>query len=195
MALAHPSDPRRPAPPSLARRHANRAPQTASGGLRQATQLRARRNASQTLAASGKNRFRYDRPRRAALLRQSNTVAEVVVTAQRKYAQEEVEPFPRLTVPPDWEGPPQLPDIPFPSHPTKSPGPGWIWRGAGPPGTRGNWINPKTGERLNPDLDHPPGVDPHYDYTRPGQPDIRWFPNGSWGFKSFSACLTAGYCA
>ena len=82
MALAHPSDERRPAPQSLPRRDAIRAPETASGGLRHATQLRARRNALQSLTASGKTRRRYDRPRRAALLPQSNTVQEVVVHAR-----------------------------------------------------------------------------------------------------------------
>ena len=82
MALAHPSDKRRSAPPSLARRHAVRAPQTASGGLRRPTQPRARRSALQSLAASGKTRLRYDRARRGALLPQSTPGIKSSVNCQ-----------------------------------------------------------------------------------------------------------------
>ena len=82
MALAHPSDERRSAPPSLARRHALRAPQTASGGPRRRTPPHARRTVPQTLTTSGKTRLRYDRARRRAQKPQSTTVQEVVVHAR-----------------------------------------------------------------------------------------------------------------
>ena len=52
------------------------------------------------------------------------------------------------------------PTVPFPSDPQSPPGEGWEFRG--PPG-KGNWYNPKTRGSLHPDLDHPPGVDPHWD--------------------------------
>ena len=83
MALAHPSDERRSAPPSLARRHALRAPQTASGGPRRRTPPHARRTVPQTLTTSGKTRLRYDRARRRAQKPQSTTVATVTVTGKR----------------------------------------------------------------------------------------------------------------
>lgn len=66
----------------------------------------------------------------------------------------------------------------FPQDPTVSPGPGWEWRGTGDPGTKGNWINKNTGEKLNPDLDHKPPVGPHWDYTDPEQNEFRWYPDG-----------------
>lgn len=48
--------------------------------------------------------------------------------------------------------------------PTKAPD-GFEWRGEGQPGSaRGNWYNPKTGEILHPDLNHPIGIDPHWDF-------------------------------
>ena len=52
--------------------------------------------------------------------------------------------------------------------PTQPPGPGWKWMGNGPVGSReGNWHNPGTNQSLHPDLDHPVGKDPHYDYYGP----------------------------
>ncbi|WP_460058705.1 hypothetical protein, partial [Pseudolactococcus yaeyamensis] len=65
-----------------------------------------------------------------------------------------------------------------PEHP---PGKDYEWRGSGAPGTsQGNWYNPKTGESLHPDLDHPDPIGPHWDY-KPGrgEPDSRIFPDGS----------------
>jgi hypothetical protein len=55
--------------------------------------------------------------------------------------------------------------------PTKSPGEKWEWRGkqGSQPGDKeGSWHNPETGESLYPDLDHPDGIMPHWDYT-PGK--------------------------
>ena len=55
--------------------------------------------------------------------------------------------------------------------PTQSPGEGWEWRGksGSQPGDKeGSWHNPETGESLHPDLDHPEGIKPHWDY-KPGR--------------------------
>ncbi len=67
------------------------------------------------------------------------------------------------------------PSIPYPADPNVSPGPGWVQ--AGP---RGNWWNPATGESVHPDLNHPPGIDPHYDYhlRGPHGGSWRWYPDG-----------------
>jgi len=67
----------------------------------------------------------------------------------------------------------------FPTDPTIPPGAGWEWKGNGTPGTQGNWVNQETGEKLNPDMDHPPPIGPHYDYTDPEGNQYRWFPDGT----------------
>ena len=78
------------------------------------------------------------------------------------------------------EGSPVTPPFEtFPEDPTISPGDGWIWKGNGPPGTQGNWINPETGEKLNPDLDHDLPHGPHWDYTDPEGNEYRWKPDGT----------------
>ncbi|MBN2736069.1 MAG: hypothetical protein JXR70_03750 [Spirochaetales bacterium] len=65
--------------------------------------------------------------------------------------------------------------------PTKSPGEGWEWRGRpnSQPGDQfGSWHNPDTGESLHPDLDHPEGIKPHWDYTPgKGKPKVRIDPD------------------
>ena len=66
------------------------------------------------------------------------------------------------------------------SNPANSPGPGWQWRGNGPPGSPyGAWYNPVTRESLHPDLLHPPPIGPHYDWIAPGGARFRLFPDGS----------------
>lgn len=69
--------------------------------------------------------------------------------------------------------------------PSKSPGEGFEWRGRDAPGgTRGNWYNPETGETLHPDLNHPPPIDPHWDYTEPSTREgYRLFIDGTWELK------------
>lgn len=87
-------------------------------------------------------------------------------------------PFASFARPPITVRPP-LPD--FPVDPALPPGPGWVWRGrpgCPPGGPEGNWFNPATRESLRPDMDHPPPVDPHYDYRGPDGTWYRWFPNG-----------------
>jgi RHS repeat-associated protein len=76
--------------------------------------------------------------------------------------------------------------------PAKSPGPDWEWRG---PKDKGSWYNPKTGESLHPDLDHPDPIGPHYDYRAPGGDFYRWYRNGDMVLKSSQSFLqiTAPY--
>jgi RHS repeat-associated protein len=67
----------------------------------------------------------------------------------------------------------------YPPDPTKAPGPDWVWRGKGAPGSKdGSWYNPKTGESLHPDLQHPDPIGPHWDYRDPNKNDWRIFPDG-----------------
>ena len=49
--------------------------------------------------------------------------------------------------------------------PTIAPGDGFEWRGNGSVGSdEGAWFNPITGDSLHPDLHHPVGIDPHWDW-------------------------------
>lgn len=69
-----------------------------------------------------------------------------------------------------------------PTDPKQPPGKDWVWRGK--PGSRpgdkdGNWYNPKTGESLRPDLDHPPPVGPRWDYKDPSGSWWRIQPDGT----------------
>lgn len=76
--------------------------------------------------------------------------------------------------------PPPIMRFPFPRTTTDPPGPGFEWRGNGPPGSaRGNWYNPQTGEYLHPDMSHPPPMQPHWDYRAPDGSLWRWFPDGT----------------
>ena len=64
--------------------------------------------------------------------------------------------------------------------PSVSPGEGFEWRGRGTPKSGlGNWYNPRTGERLNPDLNHPPPIGPHWDYTDKDGNHSRIYPDGT----------------
>ncbi len=67
----------------------------------------------------------------------------------------------------------------YPEKPNEPPGPGYIWKGDGPPGSsRGSWVNSDTGEVFHPDLEHGPPIGPHYDYTDPNGNQWRVFPDG-----------------
>ncbi|HKR20365.1 MAG TPA: phage portal protein [Stellaceae bacterium] len=85
---------------------------------------------------------------------------------------------------PPVELPPPLPE--YPTDPTKPPGPGFEWRGKNPtPGSReGSWYNEQTNQQLRPDLDHPAGVEPHWDYQAPDGKTYRWYPDGRFISKS-----------
>ena len=50
--------------------------------------------------------------------------------------------------------------------PTVPPGDGFEWRGNGPIGSdKGAWFNPFTRDSLHPDLNHPAGIPPHWDWV------------------------------
>ena len=72
--------------------------------------------------------------------------------------------------------------VKFPgTNPTKAPK-GFEWRGkpGSTPGSKGgNWYNPKTGESLRPDLNHPKPIGPHWDYKDPTGKWWRIFSDGS----------------
>jgi RHS repeat-associated protein len=67
--------------------------------------------------------------------------------------------------------------------PTKCPADGFEWRGNG---TKGSWVrnyNNPNQETLYPDLEHPPGVDPHWDYANEKGKRARLFLDGTWEDK------------
>ncbi|MGD0851920.1 MAG: polymorphic toxin type 37 domain-containing protein [Acidimicrobiales bacterium] len=66
------------------------------------------------------------------------------------------------------------------SDPSDPPGPGWEWRGNGPPGSsQGSWYDPLNDESLHPDLEHGGNIGPHYDYKDSSGKVFRIFPDGS----------------
>jgi len=104
-----------------------------------------------------------------------------IVTAQRI--------LPRILEPFLFARPPIVfrPTIEFPGRLRPQtgwrPGPGWEWRGkpGEPEGSEyGNYFNPKTGEWLRYDMDHPgdKGIRPHWDYRDPWGNIWRWFGKG-----------------
>lgn len=106
---------------------------------------------------------------------------EIVVTGRIRLAQEIIPFLPEELMPFLLDEPPVVEDpVPWYTDPTRAPGPEWVWRGrpGSLPGDKnGNWYNPKTGDSLHPDFDHPPGIDPHWDYKNNGN-WYRWFgPN------------------
>ena len=63
-------------------------------------------------------------------------------------------------------------------NPAKGPD-GFEWKGRGRPGSpQGNWYNPKTGEILHPDLNHPDPIGPHWDFRDILKQWWRIFKNG-----------------
>ena len=64
-------------------------------------------------------------------------------------------------------------------NPNKSPGKGFEWRGNSTPSKgKGNWYNPKTGEKWSADLNHGDPIGPHWDYSDFKGDKYRVFPNG-----------------
>ncbi|CAK0764417.1 hypothetical protein CCP4SC76_4100001 [Gammaproteobacteria bacterium] len=74
------------------------------------------------------------------------------------------------------------PTAPIPNSPGESPGDGWVWKGSGPPESgKGNWVNPITGQKIHPDLNHPEPKGPHWGLTNPDKSKWDFFPNsGKW---------------
>ena len=69
----------------------------------------------------------------------------------------------------------------FPGRDGSKAPPGFEWKGksGSTPGSKdGNWHNPKTGETLRPDLDHPKPIGPHWDYRDADGKWWRIFPDG-----------------
>jgi hypothetical protein len=65
--------------------------------------------------------------------------------------------------------------------PSKCPEEGFEWRGKGAPESgKGNWVNPTTGEKLHPDLQHPEGKDPHWGFTDSSGTPYDLFLDGNW---------------
>ena len=70
------------------------------------------------------------------------------------------------------------------NNPSKSPGKGFEWRGKSTPDKgKGNWYNPKTGEKWNSDLKHGDPIGPHWDYTDSKGKQYRVFPDGHFELK------------
>jgi len=71
------------------------------------------------------------------------------------------------------------PSAPLLTNPAESPGPGWEWRGSGPPGSsQGSWVNASTREVLHPDFQNPAHFGGHWDYTNSAGKMYRLYPNG-----------------
>jgi RHS repeat-associated protein len=80
----------------------------------------------------------------------------------------------------DSDGP--NPTAPIPANPGDSPGEGWEWKGKGTPESgKGNWVNPETGQKIHPDLNHPDPKGPHWGLTNPDGSKWDFFPDkGKW---------------
>ena len=73
------------------------------------------------------------------------------------------------------------------NDPSKCPDDGFVWKGKGKPQSgKGNWVRGEKPnlEKLNPDLDHPLPIGPHWDYESPNFPDgVRIKPDDTWEYK------------
>ena len=80
----------------------------------------------------------------------------------------------------DGKDTPAPPDVDYPGDdPTKAPD-GYKWTGKDSQGgKRGGYKNPNGKDSWHPDLDHPDGVDPHWDYNDENGHKWRIFPDGS----------------
>lgn len=78
-------------------------------------------------------------------------------------------------------------DMPkFPGYENKAPGKDFEWRGNGSvESNKGNWVNSRTGEKYYYDIEHPKGIEPHWDYKNPNgwKDGYRIFADGSWKRK------------
>ena len=76
----------------------------------------------------------------------------------------------------------KYPDLKYPGDDPSVAPEGTEWRGTGEPGNgRGSYYNPNTGESYHPDLNHPEGKEPHWDYNIRGKKYKGWriYPDGS----------------
>lgn len=136
------------------------------------------------VAALGIGAYKYLSEEKATL---TPTIAEQILEMARKKKEEQETIKTEVgdgtdVVNPEQDGeiinPEELPDIEYPGNdPTVSPGEDWEWRG---PADKGSWYNPKTGETLHPDLEHPAPEGPHWDYIpRKNGPQYRVFPDNT----------------
>jgi len=73
---------------------------------------------------------------------------------------------------------PEPPNVEFPGYdPTKAPD-GYVWKGPDSQGGKnGGYKNPNGKDSWHPDLDHPKGIAPHWDYNDAYGHKWRVFPN------------------
>ena len=78
----------------------------------------------------------------------------------------------------ELQGPPIPPDVTYPGDdPTIAPD-GYEWRGPDEQGgKRGGYANPNGKDSWHPDLDHPDGIEPHWDYNTGDGHKWRVFPD------------------
>ena len=76
------------------------------------------------------------------------------------------EAVPEVSIEENDETEPEEPDVTYPGDdPTKAPD-GYEWRGPDEQGgKRGGYANPNGKDSWHPDLDHPDGIAPHWDYN------------------------------
>ena len=75
-----------------------------------------------------------------------------------------------------------VPDVTYPGDDPSSAPEGYEWKGKGNQGSKdGNYYNKETGESWHPDLNHPEGKDPHWDYNYRGSGSKGWrvYANGT----------------
>ena len=86
-------------------------------------------------------------------------------------------PLPPVVIPNSVDASHPVPSIP--NDPSQPPGPDWVWKGDGAPGSsQGSWVDPNTGQTLYPDLNHLPPIGPHWDWTDPSGNQWRVPPGG-----------------
>lgn len=93
----------------------------------------------------------------------ASRITDSIQTAWAKisYAKEAAEPDP--------------PDVTYPGDDEKKAPEGYEWKGKGEQGSKdGSYYNKETGESLHPDLNHPEGKDPHWDYNYRGSGVKGW---------------------
>ena len=73
---------------------------------------------------------------------------------------------------------PDPPDVTYPGDDPKKAPEGYEWRGPDEQGGKnGGYANPNGRDSWHPDLDHPDGIDPHWDYTDIYKNKWRVFPD------------------
>ena len=89
------------------------------------------------------------------------------------------EPTPTVSSSKKEKEKPKTPDVTYPGDdPSQAPD-GYEWRGKDEPGgKRGGYVNKNGTDSWHPDLDHPDGVEPHWDYNNGHGNKWRVYPDG-----------------